>query len=48
MASTLNVLLLGGTGTIGRATAQALRAEGHQVTALIRPGADAALLPAAR
>lgn len=44
MAS-LNVLLLGGTGTIGRATAQALRAEGHRVTALIRPEADAALLP---
>lgn len=40
----LSVLLLGGTGTIGRATAQALRAEGHRVTALIRPGADAAPL----
>lgn len=40
----LNVLLLGGTGTIGRATAQALRAEGHRVTALIRPEADAAPL----
>lgn len=40
----LNILLLGGTGTIGRATAQGLRAEGHQVTALIRPGADASLL----
>ncbi len=45
MASTLNVLLLGGTGTIGRSTARALLAEGHQVTALIRPRADAALLP---
>ena len=45
MASTLNVLLLGGTGTIGRATAQALRADGHRVTALIRPAADAILLP---
>ena len=44
MAS-LNVLLLGGTGTIGRATARALRAEGHRVTALIRPSADASLLP---
>ena len=42
---TLNVLILGGTGTIGRATAQALQAEGHRVTALIRPGADASLLP---
>lgn len=41
----LSILLLGGTGTIGRATAQALRAEGHQVTALIRPQADANLLP---
>lgn len=41
----LSVLLLGGTGTIGRATAQALRADGHRVTALIRPGADAARLP---
>ncbi|WP_295078140.1 NAD(P)H-binding protein [Tabrizicola sp.] len=44
----LSILLLGGTGTIGRATAQALRAEGHHVTALIRPGADAALLPGCR
>ena len=40
-----NVLLLGGTGTIGRATAQALRAEGHHVTALVRPAADVSLLP---
>jgi divinyl chlorophyllide a 8-vinyl-reductase len=38
------VLLLGGTGTIGRATALALRAEGHRVTALIRPEADATAL----
>lgn len=38
------VLLLGGTGTIGRATARALRAAGHNVTALVRPGtADEAL-----
>ncbi|MFN4191647.1 MAG: NAD(P)H-binding protein [Tabrizicola sp.] len=44
MAS-LSILLLGGTGTIGRATARALRAEGHRVTALIRPTADADLLP---
>ncbi len=36
----LSILLLGGSGTIGRATAQALRAEGHRVTALIRPGVD--------
>lgn len=41
----LSVLLLGGTGTIGRATAQVLREEGHHVTSLVRPGADAALLP---
>lgn len=40
----LSILLLGGTGTIGRATAQALRAAGHSVTALIRPEADAAPL----
>jgi divinyl chlorophyllide a 8-vinyl-reductase len=40
-----HVLLLGGTGTIGRATARALRAAGHAVTALIRPAADASLLP---
>jgi divinyl chlorophyllide a 8-vinyl-reductase len=37
----LSILLLGGTGTIGRATAAALRTEGHRVTALIRPEADA-------
>jgi divinyl chlorophyllide a 8-vinyl-reductase len=37
----LSILLLGGSGTIGRATAQALRAEGHRVTALIRPGSSA-------
>lgn len=39
------VLLLGATGTIGRATARALLAEGHEVTALVRPGADARDLP---
>ncbi|MFN3994115.1 MAG: NAD(P)H-binding protein [Tabrizicola flagellatus] len=43
--ATLSILLLGGTGTIGRATARALRADGHRVTALIRPSADASLLP---
>lgn len=36
------VLLLGATGSIGRATARALVANGHEVVALIRPGADAA------
>jgi divinyl chlorophyllide a 8-vinyl-reductase len=34
------VLLLGATGSIGRATAQALLEAGHPVTALVRPGAD--------
>lgn len=32
------VLLLGATGTIGRATAQALLSRGHDVVALVRPG----------
>lgn len=32
------VLLLGATGTIGRATAAALRAGGHRVVAVVRPG----------
>lgn len=36
------VLLLGATGSIGRATARALVANGHEVTALIRANADAA------
>jgi len=36
------VLLLGATGSIGRATARALVASGHEVVALIRPGANAA------
>lgn len=36
------VLLLGATGSIGRATARALSANGHEVVALIRPGADSA------
>jgi divinyl chlorophyllide a 8-vinyl-reductase len=35
------VLLLGATGTIGRATAIALRDAGFSVTALVRPGAAA-------
>jgi divinyl chlorophyllide a 8-vinyl-reductase len=42
------VLLLGGTGSIGRATAQALRAAGFEVVALVRPGADAGLLRGCR
>lgn len=36
--SARDVLLLGATGTIGRATALALLAAGHRVTALVRPG----------
>jgi len=39
------VLLLGGTGTIGRATAVALQAAGHGVVALVRPGTKAEKLP---
>ncbi|MDM7932572.1 NAD(P)H-binding protein [Tabrizicola sp.] len=39
------VLLLGATGTIGRATARALQAAGHKVTVLVRPGSYAAHLP---
>lgn len=42
----LTVLLLGGTGTIGRATAAALVAAGHSVTALVRD--PAARLPGCR
>lgn len=42
--ATGRVLLLGGTGSIGRATARALRQAGHDVTALVRPGADVAAL----
>ena len=41
--TSLDVLLLGGTGTIGRATARALVAAGHRVTALLRPAATADL-----
>ena len=40
-----SVLLFGATGTIGRATAQALVDAGHDVTCVLRPGADAAPLP---
>lgn len=32
------VMLLGATGTIGRATAQALLEDGHEVVCLVRPG----------
>jgi divinyl chlorophyllide a 8-vinyl-reductase len=36
----LHVLLLGATGTIGRATAAALVEAGHEVVAVVRPGAS--------
>ncbi len=39
---TRRVLLLGATGTIGRATARALVALGHDVVCLVRPGAGTA------
>lgn len=41
----LRVLLLGGTGTIGRATAAALHEAGHKVTALVRAGTPTCALP---
>ncbi|MGC9418022.1 MAG: NAD(P)H-binding protein [Rhodovulum sp.] len=34
------VLMLGATGTIGKATTRALAARGHEVTCLVRPGRD--------
>lgn len=37
----LRVMLLGATGTIGRATARALHDDGHDVVCLVRPGAPA-------
>lgn len=40
-----DVLLFGATGTIGRATAQELQAAGNRVTAFVRPGTKAGLLP---
>lgn len=39
------VFLAGATGTIGRATAQALAEAGHAVTCLVRPDADTSGLP---
>jgi len=44
MVESRHVFLVGATGTIGRATARALRQAGHRVTALIRPRPDAAAL----
>lgn len=40
-----DVLLLGATGTAGRATAAALAGAGHRLSALLRPGRDGAGLP---
>jgi len=42
-----SVLLLGATGTIGRATAKALIAAGHKLTAPVRAGSDISALPSA-
>ncbi len=43
----MRVLVTGATGTIGRATVASLRQRGHEVVALVRPGAAArAALPA--
>jgi divinyl chlorophyllide a 8-vinyl-reductase len=39
------ILMLGATGTIGRATVRALSARGHALTCLVRPGTQAAALP---
>lgn len=38
----LRILLVGATGTIGRATARALAARGHEVVCLVRPGSAGA------
>lgn len=45
MAEGARVLVLGATGTIGRATVAALKARGHDVVCFLRPGADASVLP---
>ncbi len=45
MSEARDVLLLGATGTAGRATAAALAGAGHRLTALLRPGRDGAGLP---
>jgi len=45
MSEARDVLLLGATGTAGRATAAALASGGNRVTALVRPGRDGAGLP---
>lgn len=43
MPTPRRILLLGATGTIGRATARALLARGHEVLCLVRRGSRAAL-----
>ena len=43
MAQPRRILLLGATGTIGRATAQALLARGHELLCVVRPGSRGAL-----
>jgi len=45
LAEGARVLVLGATGTIGRATVAALLARGHAVVCFLRPGAEAAGLP---
>ncbi|TXM96104.1 NAD(P)H-binding protein, partial [Methylobacterium sp. WL103] len=37
--------MVGGTGTIGRATVRALVARGHEVVCLVRRSAEAARIP---
>jgi divinyl chlorophyllide a 8-vinyl-reductase len=43
--SSSRILVAGASGTIGRAVVRRLVADGHIVTALLRPGADLAQLP---
>lgn len=45
LAGGARVLVLGATGTIGRATVTALCARGHDVVCYLRPGAEATGLP---
>lgn len=42
----VRIALIGGTGRIGRAVVDEALAQGHEVRALLRPGRDAADLPA--
>ena len=45
VTSPRRILLVGATGTIGRATARALLARGHDVTCFARPGTPRAAVP---